>query len=62
VIATVGRGSIEFVPYDQAYAPGFEDMTRRRPCLENLTRTIGFRPAISLQQMIQSSLEAKKAP
>jgi len=62
VIATVGRGSIEFVPYDQAYAPGFEDMTRRRPCLENLTRTIGFCPAISLQQMIQSSLEAKKAP
>ena len=26
--------SVEHVPYDQAYGPGFEDMPRRVPCLE----------------------------
>lgn len=62
VIAAVEAGSIKLVPYDEAYAPGFEDMARRRPCTDKLARTIGFRPATSLQEIIQSAVERKKAP
>src|ERR1700690_16934 len=44
--------SIEFIPYDQAYEPGFEDMFRRIPCLDKLERLTGFRPATPLTEII----------
>jgi len=44
---------IEFVPYEQAYAPGFEDMPRRRPVIAKLARVAGFRPSISLRHIIE---------
>ncbi len=54
VIQTLGTGSVvEFVSYEQAYAPGFEDMRNRRPALEKLARLTGFRPERSLQEIIQ---------
>ena len=41
-----GSGSpIEFVPYDQAYEPGFEDMYRRVPCLRKAGKTNSFSPS-----------------
>ena len=43
---------ITFVPYDEAYEPGFEDMPRRVPSLEKLERITGFRPAISLVEIV----------
>ncbi|HEV3415646.1 MAG TPA: GDP-mannose 4,6-dehydratase, partial [Pirellulales bacterium] len=33
---TNSMSSIEFVPYDKAYEPGFEDMMRRVPCVDKL--------------------------
>ncbi len=45
--------SIELVPYDEAYAPGFEDMRRRRPCVDKLERYTGFRPRIPLRRIIE---------
>lgn len=44
---------IELVPYDQAYAPGFEDMLRRKPVVEKLNRCIGFKPTIGLTEIIE---------
>lgn len=45
--------AVERVPYDQAYAPGFEDMLRRRPSLEKLERYTGFRPRIPLGEIVR---------
>jgi UDP-glucose 4-epimerase len=54
VIATLdSKSSIELVPYSQAYSPGFDDMRRRKPVVDKLARTIGFRPATTLQQIIE---------
>lgn len=54
VVNAVGSSSaIEFVPYEKAYAPGFEDMLRRKPVLEKLAQRIGFRPSTSLRQIIE---------
>ena len=54
VIRTMESASaLELIPYDQAYAPGFEDMMRRRPVVEKLHRITGFRPATSLAEIIQ---------
>jgi UDP-glucose 4-epimerase len=49
----IGSGSnIEFVPYDKAYEPGFEDMMRRVPCVDKLYALTGFRPETPLTQII----------
>lgn len=54
VIETLGsRATIELVPYAQAYAPGFDDMRRRKPLTEKLARVTGFTPATSLREIIQ---------
>jgi len=47
------KSPVELVPYDQAYAPGFEDMQRRRPSVEKLARVTGFRPAAPLTRIIR---------
>jgi UDP-glucose 4-epimerase len=41
-----------FVPYDQAYEPGFEDMFRRVPCLDKLEALTDFRPKTTLPEII----------
>ena len=54
VIETLGsKSAIELVPYSEAYAPGFEDMRRRKPVVEKLHATVGFRPHTSLQTIIE---------
>src|SRR3984957_17205719 len=44
---------ITFVPYDQAYEPGFEDMPRRVPALGKLERLTGFRPTTPLVEIVE---------
>ncbi len=46
------QSEIEFIPYDQAYAPGFEDMRRRQPSIEKLTQLIGYQPQYSLDDSL----------
>ena len=43
---------IQFVPYDKAYEPGFEDMMRRVPSIEKLHALTGFRPQTNLADII----------
>lgn len=53
VIQTLGSSStIEFLSYDEAYAPGFEDMRRRKPAVEKLARLTGFRAGVALPEII----------
>jgi UDP-glucose 4-epimerase len=49
---TASSSPIKFIPYDQAYEPGFEDMFRRVPCLDKLERLTGFRPTTPLPEII----------
>ncbi len=49
---TGSSSPITYVPYDQAYEPGFEDMPRRMPSLEKLERLTGFRPITTLPEII----------
>ena len=47
---------IEFIPYDQAYAEGFEDMPRRVPDVSKLLSITGFRPKLTLDELIDDVL------
>jgi UDP-glucose 4-epimerase len=49
---TKSDSPITYIPYDQAYEPGFEDMPRRVPSLEKLEHLIKFRPKTPLSQII----------
>lgn len=54
VIATLGSKSrVELIPYSEAYAPGFDDMRRRKPVVEKLANVTGFRPTTSLADIIR---------
>ena len=54
---TKSPSPITFVPYEQAYEPGFEDMPRRVPSLEKLEKLTGFRPAIPLTDIVDRVVE-----
>jgi UDP-glucose 4-epimerase len=49
---TASASPLKWVPYDQAYEPGFEDMFRRVPSSEKLVRLTGFRPQTNLGTII----------
>jgi UDP-glucose 4-epimerase len=49
---TNSSSPIHYIPYDKAYEPGFEDMMRRVPCIDKLRSLTGFRPEISLTDII----------
>jgi UDP-glucose 4-epimerase len=47
------RSRILYTPYDQAYSSGYEDMQRRVPSVEKLYAHTGFRPQITLPEIIE---------
>jgi UDP-glucose 4-epimerase len=59
--AAGSRSPIAHVPYDEAYATGFEDMQRRIPDVRKLERTVGFRPSTSLEQIIADVVAEQRA-
>jgi UDP-glucose 4-epimerase len=48
---------IQYVPYDQAYEAGFEDMPRRVPDLSKIGALIGYEPKLGLDDIIRSVVE-----
>jgi len=54
MVKTLGsKSKIELIPYDQAYAPGFDDMRRRKPLVKKLERFVKFKPQTSLREIIR---------
>ena len=48
------KGWAKFVPYDEAYEAGFEDMPRRVPDISKLAALIGYQPRVGLDDIIRS--------
>ncbi len=49
----VGSASeIQKIPYEEAYAEGFEDMMRRVPSIEKIRSHIGWEPRFSLEEIV----------
>lgn len=49
---TNSQSSIEFIPYENAYAPGFEDMQRRVPDISKIKQELNWAPKKDLSQII----------
>jgi len=54
------RSEIHLLPYSQAYAPGFDDMRRRKPLVERLETCTGFRPTTTLRETIRRTADAMR--
>ena len=50
---TKSDSEIVFVPYDQAYEEGFEDMPRRVPDISKVSGFVGFSPEMSLDGILE---------
>ncbi|HUU41967.1 MAG TPA: hypothetical protein VMW42_13610, partial [Desulfatiglandales bacterium] len=57
---TGSTSEIEFIPYEKAYGPGYEDMHRRCPDITRIKNLIGFEPKIDLKGIIQSVIDYYK--
>jgi len=57
---TASDSVIKFVPYEEAYAEGFEDMQRRLPDIEKIQRLIGYQPSLSLREMLQRIIASER--
>ena len=60
-IRTNSRSEIVLVPYSEAYEEGFEDMPRRIPDLSKVSALIGYRPARTLDQILEDVIAFCKA-
>ena len=58
---TGSRSPIRYVPYEQAYEAGFEDMRRRVPDASKLFAYTGFRACISLDQTLREVIDYEKS-
>ena len=62
IIELVGSDSqLEYVPYDDAYEEGFEDMERRVPNTNLAKQLVGFESSIDLDKIIRSVIEDLRA-
>jgi UDP-glucose 4-epimerase len=54
---TGSESDIEYISYDKAYGPGFEDMKRRCPDITRIEELSGFQPKVNLRGIIQSVVD-----
>lgn len=53
---------IQFIPYDEAYAKGFEDMLRRVPDTTRIRELTGWQPQFDLRKILRDVIEEMKVP
>ncbi len=59
--AAESRSPIVRIPYDEAYAEGFEDMQRRVPDVSKLERAVGFKPATPLETIVADVVREQRS-
>jgi len=52
---------IHYIPYDQAYEAGFEDMPRRVPDITKIREFVGYEPKMQLDEIIRTVIEHMRA-
>lgn len=57
---TKSPSKIRFVPFQEAYAPGFEDMQRRVPDIARIQKLLAWQPAYSLDETLAAIIEYER--
>jgi len=54
---TGSTSDVNFIPYDEAYEEGFEDMHRRVPSLEKIQNLVGYKPSLDVVGIVSQVAE-----
>jgi UDP-glucose 4-epimerase len=54
---TQSSSSIQFIPYDEAYEAGFEDMPRRVPDISKIRALVGYEPELRLDDILRKVVD-----
>ena len=57
---TDSSSALHYIPYSEAYAPGFEDMRRRVPDTTKVRTAIGWTPKHNLQQILDDVIDYER--
>ncbi|HAJ37377.1 MAG TPA: nucleoside-diphosphate sugar epimerase [Chloroflexi bacterium] len=60
IARTDSQSVLQYIPYSEAYAPGFEDMRRRVPDTTKLRTAIGWMPRYNLQQILDDVIDYER--
>jgi UDP-glucose 4-epimerase len=61
IISIAGSSSkLRYVPYEEAYEEGFEDMQRRVPDTTRARELVGFEPNVTLEEIIRMVVEDQR--
>jgi UDP-glucose 4-epimerase len=58
---TESRSELRLIPYEQAYAKGFEDMRRRVPSTDKIYQLMGWHPTKSLDEILRLTVHHERA-
>lgn len=58
---TESRSEIIFMPYEEAYEEGFEDMPRRVPDISKVSGLVGFRPRMAIDGILKSVIDYQRS-
>lgn len=61
-LMTDSASPIQFIPYEEAYEEGFEDMQRRVPDISKIQALLNFRTTYDTREIVQSVIDAFTAP
>jgi UDP-glucose 4-epimerase len=60
---TRSRSGLVFVPYEEVYGQGIEDVSHRKPETEKIRAAIGWRPSLDLDRILADVIDhARRAP
>ncbi|MEE4358644.1 MAG: GDP-mannose 4,6-dehydratase [Desulfococcaceae bacterium] len=54
---TGSQSEIKYISYEEAYGQPFDDMERRVPSLDKISRTIGYHPEVDLEELLMKVIE-----
>jgi UDP-glucose 4-epimerase len=57
---TESKSDVVYVPYEEAYAQGIEDMLHRMPSIEKVRAAVGWQPERSLDQILEDVVAYEK--
>jgi UDP-glucose 4-epimerase len=59
--ATGSKSDIRYIPYEEVYGQGIEDMLHRMPSIKKIGDAIAWRPTLSLERIVADVIEYERA-
>jgi nucleoside-diphosphate-sugar epimerase len=60
---TDSDSELVFIPYEEVYGHGIEDMQHRTPSIDKITAAVGWKPGVDLERILADVIDhARHAP